>query len=143
MLLEQLRAGHAGVNLSDCSRCRKAALVSTDDELRGKHLIVEAQHGLCDEIRIESDEQYIEATMYLDVRVLSYRLDFVIEINSKYLLAIECDGHDFHDRTKQQAAYDRSRDRELLKIGIVTARFTGSEIHHSPSRCASDIWQIV
>ena len=74
----------------------------------------------------------------------SYRVDFLLTIDgSGPRLAVECDGHDWHERTKQQAAYDRSRDRDLLKLGIRTARFTGSEIHHSPERCAADVFDIL
>lgn len=75
-----------------------------------------------------------------DVAIGSYRVD--IMLGGITQLAIECDGHDFHDRTKQQAAYDRSRDRELLLAGIPTIRFTGSEIVHSPERCASEALRI-
>lgn len=76
--------------------------------------------------------------------VLTYRADFVmVPAIARHVippvLAIECDGHDFHDRTKQQAAYDRARDRELLLRGVTTIRFTGSEIHHSPERCAASV----
>ncbi len=76
-------------------------------------------------------------------QVESYRVDFMLRLDSSVMLAVECDGHDFHDRTKQQAAYDRSRDRELLRLGIVTIRFTGSEIVHSPERCAFEIYQTI
>jgi hypothetical protein len=31
-------------------------------------------------------------------------------------LIVECDGHDFHDRSKEQASRDRERDRELKKL---------------------------
>jgi very-short-patch-repair endonuclease len=74
-------------------------------------------------------------------RVGSYRTDFLVTFDgeSKFCLCIECDGHDWHERTKQQAAYDRSRDRELLAQGVLTVRFTGSEITHSANRCASDV----
>lgn len=69
--------------------------------------------------------------------VESYRVDFLLE-GMDIRIAIECDGHDFHDRTKQQAAYDRARDRELLKAGVFTVRFTGSEIFNNAERCAKD-----
>lgn len=84
--------------------------------------------------------------IYSDVAILSYRVDFLICIDdngSEGWLAVECDGHDFHDRTKQQAASDRSRDRELLIVGIPTIRFTGSEIHHDADRCANEIWRTI
>lgn len=80
---------------------------------------------------------------YADVPIATYKVDILLRdgINGG-LLAVECDGHEWHDRTKQQAAYDRSRDRELLKLGIPTIRFTGSEIFHSAERCAVDVFEI-
>lgn len=38
---------------------------------------------------------------------------------------IECDGHEFHERTKRQAARDRSRDRAIQAFGYRIFRFTG------------------
>lgn len=84
--------------------------------------------------------------LYADLAALTYRLDFLIYCNRWYSrptwIAIECDGHDFHERTKQQAAYDRARDRELLGVGITTLRFTGSEIFHSAERCATEVYHL-
>ena len=46
------------------------------------------------------------------------------------LIAVECDGHEFHEKTKQQAARDKARDRD---------RFTGSEIWKDPGACADEV----
>lgn len=54
-------------------------------------------------------------------------------------LIVECDGHNFHERTKEQAAKDRSRDREALLAGLDVFRFTGSEIYRDPWGCAEKI----
>lgn len=54
-------------------------------------------------------------------------------------IVIECDGHDYHERTKEQAAKDRSRDRLLRRNGYEVMRFTGSEIYQKPYRCASEV----
>jgi very-short-patch-repair endonuclease len=43
-------------------------------------------------------------------------------------LIVECDGHEWHERTKQQAARDRKRDRMLQSQGYRVFRYTGSEI---------------
>lgn len=70
-----------------------------------------------------------------------YRVDFLIRSrdslgNMEWGLVIEIDGHDFHERTKEQAAADRSRDRELTANGFRVIRFTGSEVYADPTRCA-------
>lgn len=86
------------------------------------------------------------ALLYFEARrnvvVSTYKVDILLQ-GDGWNLAVECDGHEFHDRTKQQAAYDRSRDRELILLGITTIRFTGSEIVHSVERCATQTMEIV
>ena len=75
-------------------------------------------------------------------RLGDYRADIYLRIDGgAFSMAIECDGHQWHERTKQQAAYDRARDRELMCRRVFTIRFTGSEIVHSPERCAADAWR--
>lgn len=54
-------------------------------------------------------------------------------------LIVECDGHAYHERTKQQAARDRSRDREFQIRGFGVLRFTGAEIHNDPLGCARQV----
>jgi very-short-patch-repair endonuclease len=69
-----------------------------------------------------------------------YRLDFAIkDHNRRVALAIEADGHDFHDRTPEQAQRDKSRDRALMEIGFPVLRFTGREIRRDPRRCVDDV----
>lgn len=54
-------------------------------------------------------------------------------------LIVECDGHNFHERTKEQAAKDRGRDREFQLRGYTILRFTGSELHANPLACARQV----
>jgi very-short-patch-repair endonuclease len=54
-------------------------------------------------------------------------------------LIVECDGHDFHERTKEQVKRDRSRDRKAIMEGFDCFRFTGSEIWNDPWGCAEQI----
>ncbi len=65
-----------------------------------------------------------------------YRIDWVIK--SRYTpigVFVECDGHDFHERTKDQAERDRSKDREIQLAGIPVLRFTGRELHRDAGAC--------
>ena len=59
------------------------------------------------------------------------RLDFLawVPSNPKSMLAIECDGFEWHSSRKSFAG-DRARDRELKLQGIDTIRFAGTEIHN-------------
>lgn len=51
-------------------------------------------------------------------------------------VAVEVDGHDFHERTKAQAAHDRKKDRAIQASGLKILRFTGSEVYATPLKCA-------
>lgn len=53
--------------------------------------------------------------------------------------AIECDGHDFHEKTKEQARHDKARDRRLIAKGWIPFRFTGSEIWADADGCAEEV----
>jgi very-short-patch-repair endonuclease len=73
----------------------------------------------------------------------TYRADISISDNDMGAhVVLEADGHDFHERTKEQAARDRSRDRAMTAAGITVLRFTGSEIWRDPMRCASEAYQV-
>jgi len=80
-----------------------------------------------------------------------YRADFMIEYTPNMLdqnriinkMIIECDGHNFHDRTKEQAKRDRERDRLFQKHGIAVLRFTGSEIVKDPVKCAEEFMAFI
>lgn len=77
-----------------------------------------------------------------------YRVDFAMRVYNdgtgvKHWYVIECDGHDFHERTKEQAAADRARDRALTRAGYKVIRFTGSELHNRLDACLSDLGDII
>lgn len=80
-----------------------------------------------------------------------YRVDLLVRLTKfisavdsiEYAFAIECDGHDYHERTKEQAARDRQRERDLMNHGIAVIRFTGSEIYDDPFGCAREAIQIM
>jgi very-short-patch-repair endonuclease len=83
------------------------------------------------------------AEVHLQHEVGPYRLDFAIHITdgaklSKWI-AVECDGHNYHERTKEQAQRDKARDRELAQMGFHVFRFTGSEIYRNNIACVLEI----
>lgn len=71
-----------------------------------------------------------------------YRVDFIIECG-RSMLIVECDGHEWHDRTKEQAKNDRNRDRFFLWMGVPVVRFTGSELFADPVYCAKEAISIL
>lgn len=76
-----------------------------------------------------------------------YRIDIAIyhkhHDGREMALAIECDGHQFHEKTKEQAAKDKRRDRFMSKLGWTTLRFTGSEIYNDADACAYEILKMM
>ena len=84
------------------------------------------------------------------VQIGKYRVDFLLRYVDEYMevdgkkdltpaqLVVELDGHDFHERTKEQAQRDKSRDRALTDLGYHVIRFTGSEVYADPMKCAKE-----
>lgn len=93
----------------------------------------------------KADHGYFLASQ---VQIGSYRVDFVFakarhfDRPSKWIV-IECDGHEFHDRTKEQAARDKSRDRYLSAEAGKVLRFTGSEIFRDIAACWRDVNKVM
>lgn len=76
----------------------------------------------------------------------NYRVDFMITY--RYFgpilqFVVECDGHEFHERTKVQAQRDKSRDRAIQATGPKVYRFTGSEIHACAEVCAREMLDLI
>lgn len=75
-----------------------------------------------------------------------YRLDFHLGLsvdNRPLKLAIECDGHQFHEKTKEQVARDKRREHDLILTGYVVVRFPGSEVYKDAAACADVVLQII
>lgn len=79
-------------------------------------------------------------------QVGKYRVDFALHYsendNNKWV-AVECDGHEFHDRDEQQRRYEKQRDRYLQRKGFMVMHFTGSEIVNASFKAATEIIQAV
>lgn len=83
-------------------------------------------------------------------KIENYRADFLLTYKSSFhgfekdrQLIVECDGHDFHDKTKQQASRDKERDREMKKLGYEVFRFTGSDIWNDVYSCSKEAIDMV
>lgn len=72
-----------------------------------------------------------------------FRVDFLVsmlgEDGSMKQVVVECDGHDFHEKTKEQAKKDKQRDRALTRMGLPLLHFTGSEIWRDADKCAHEV----
>lgn len=75
-------------------------------------------------------------------KVCGYKVDFLVWMacgNHRAGVSIECDGHAFHEKTKEQAAKDKKRDRTLLTAGFPVMRFSGSEIYNNVMSCKAQV----
>lgn len=82
---------------------------------------------------------------FAQTKIELYTVDFLFNAKGRDFLpvVVELDGHDFHERTKEQARRDRARDRELLRWGIVVVRYTGSEVYGNALRCLEETLEII
>lgn len=74
----------------------------------------------------------------------TYRPDFTVcngNVGGILPILIECDGHDFHEKTKAQVKRDNERDFDLKMAGYEVLHFSGSQIYNNPIKCAYDVFK--
>lgn len=76
--------------------------------------------------------------VYLQHEIDGHRVDLAL-ISAERKIAIEADGHPWHERSPEQAARDRARDRALQRAGWMVLRFTGAELTRGGAACAREI----
>lgn len=84
-----------------------------------------------------------------------YRLDFSVEPTHAFAdelsragivwppIAIEVDGHAFHEKTKEQVAQRNQRDRDLQGAGWKVLHLSYSEVDRDGCKACGDVAQIV
>jgi hypothetical protein len=90
----------------------------------------------------------------LEIQGSRYRADFLITLERDEWesgpypdptlhcqIVVEVDGHEFHERTKEQAQKDKSRDRQMQQVGYMVFRYTGSEIYNDVASSVSEVMQ--
>lgn len=104
---------------------------------------------ICD---ADADGCYLTDHLYIRItpqeRVMyAARVDFGVRVElpglGELLLALECDGFDYHDRRAEDAARDKHRDRMLRIAGYQTLRFTGQEINRDAPACARSVADVI
>jgi very-short-patch-repair endonuclease len=86
------------------------------------------------ELQAQLGEHRVDFCVTLDGAVRAK--DGSLRSGSKRMV-IECDGHEFHERTRAQARRDRERDRRLQSCGFLVYRYTGQEIWEDVFDCAT------
>jgi hypothetical protein len=80
-----------------------------------------------------------------------YRLDFAVEPLDEWLrfallqaghmlkVGVELDGHDYHERTRDQVISRNRRDRDLAAAGWRVLHFSGSELERNPMLAVAEV----
>lgn len=90
---------------------------------------------------------FIEPQTEIECNNKKYIVDFEIRYDEMcnpnfkkdFNLIIECDGYDFHQKTKKQVEYDNNREYDLKLQGYQILRFSGSEIYNEPMKCIEKV----
>lgn len=93
---------------------------------------------------------YLDSQKEIIVNGKKYFADFVFEFDScinhyniERPLVIECDGYDFHQKTKEQVIRDNERELALKFAGFDVIRFSGSQIYRNPLKCVDDAYKYI
>lgn len=94
-----------------------------------------------------TDECACACVTQLPVRAggMNFRIDFAfmgMGDTGPVRVAVELDGHDFHERTRLQASRDKKRDRLLSAQGWTVLRFTGGDVYRDAYAVLEEIEQL-
>lgn len=98
----------------------------------------------------EVDNCEISPQYDIETKNKVYRADFLLSMFDyreekgqivEYVsdLVIECDGHAFHEKTKEQVKRRNQRDYDIKMEGYEIIHFSGSEIYNDPISCIDKI----
>lgn len=109
---------------------------STPESLRGD-VKIKTIYGYYDfQISIESQ-----------FKIGQYIADFTVCFYSPYIneeyVAIEIDGHQWHEKTKEQVMRDKKRERYFLRRDFQVMRFSGTEVFYNSDECAKECLSIM
>lgn len=104
---------------------------------RGDGLELSSQH----EYTCRNGRKYV-----LDFHITPYDTDMWLEGHTCGMefkrIGVEMDGHDFHERTKDQVALRNERDRDLLADGWHLLHYSGSELYRDPRRVVAEVFDV-
>ena len=58
-------------------------------------------------------------------------------------VTVECDGHDYHNKTKRQVSNGNKRSNAMQKSGLTVIHFSGSDLFKYPYQCAEEAYCII
>lgn len=87
------------------------------------------------------DSQWPEGKYRVDFRVALNPVKYGTELFRRFKwIAVELDGHEFHEKTKAQVTKRNQRDRDLVAAGWTILRFSGSEFYRDPLGVVDEVW---
>lgn len=98
---------------------------------------------------------WADPQQWTEISGANYRLDFAMNLEAGYVdegerygvewprIAVELDGHAFHEKTKEQVTYRNQRDRALQQAGWIVCHFSFSEMTARPEECVGEVVGIV
>jgi very-short-patch-repair endonuclease len=119
--------------LHEGSKDCRLSVVMAEDYLREVFLKPKVQEG--------EHPTPLSSRIFPQFVIGSYRVDFCLSFYGGFYLIVECDGHEWHDRTPDQAQRDKARDRALQAEGFPVLRFTGREIWNDARKCAAEVFE--
>lgn len=133
-------------NTADYEYCLTESLVDCESPIE-QLLAVEIEiHLQTMFIPILIEDIFIDKQAEIIANWKTYRADFLITVkywNGLKMYVVECDGHEFHQKTKEQVERDNERTRNLQASGYIVIRFSGTEIYHRSTRCARELKRII
>lgn len=101
---------------------------------------------ICDKYNI-----YIDPQTKIKCGDNTYYADFTITydhyvnhmFHENFKLVIECDGYEFHQKSKKQVEYGNKREYDLKMEGYEILRFSGSEIYNQPIQCVKKVFDYI
>ena len=91
----------------------------------------------------------IESQYEVNYNNTKYYPDFCLSIvdtnreKTIYQIFVEIDGHEFHEKTKEQVRHDKLRERHLLEYCDGIVRFSGSEVYDDSNECAYETLELM
>jgi very-short-patch-repair endonuclease len=89
-----------------------------------------------------------ECKVHPQVIIGKYVVDFLItyeipNTSKELMIVVECDGHEFHEKTREQVARDKERDRFMTLEGYTILRYSGREICEDPFSVVRDVQHLI
>lgn len=99
---------------------------------------------------LEKEHIFLFSQMPIKIGNKRYVADFYFEqdqyvnkFDTNKKIIIECDGHEFHQKTKEQVKRDNEREYALKMAGYEIIRFSGSQIYNEPFKCVEDTYNYI